>query len=473
MIIWFGQRQYGRVEVIAGTHIATVFTYAQFMPIAPERSYFVFRDDDGCERFIPIPRHRRSILAAYLRTWGILASIGLVPVVAAFTAGSAWVVPATLAALAFVVGLAYLALTRFGVLSPEERAERVVHGWWTGLPIDPAHLGNVRFSLAGALRAELVGRTGAMMATGYRCAHPAETHHRAIALDPTVTDRDYIAAAFTLARIEESLTPEGAARDAIAGEREALWRKLRAEHPEVLEPEAAHRASPWTSTEPAPDPTPDAVPETAAPPPPAPMGAPPQHVGPVVPPRKSRAPLVGAIVGGAIALASGAAGWFLYTHAKLHVINVSGKDGLSVYLDGEKLLAHAPSASSERTIDDRTFFIRSGAHRLETRDATGEVIDRVDVTFEAGKAGRLYAPAHLPDVCLAVQTDRYWRSPQFAPATKRFQILDRSKSYWQIAEGIDHWFEDTPDEIQLSSRDTGVARRALRVAPCDDPALQE
>src|SRR5579859_390165 len=75
MIIIYGRRMYGRVNVSGPTSVLTEFAHIYYLPIAPIRSHLILSSDAGGLRGVAIPLHGLSVLAAYLRAWGIVGTI--------------------------------------------------------------------------------------------------------------------------------------------------------------------------------------------------------------------------------------------------------------------------------------------------------------------------------------------------------------------------------------------------------------
>jgi hypothetical protein len=76
MIIFYGVRQYGRIEEHAGSSIATQFAHLWFVPLFPIRSHLVLGDPGGGKfSGIPIPLSGRSVAAGYLRIWGPILTL--------------------------------------------------------------------------------------------------------------------------------------------------------------------------------------------------------------------------------------------------------------------------------------------------------------------------------------------------------------------------------------------------------------
>jgi hypothetical protein len=69
VVIIYGQRPYGEVDEQAGQYAVTRFVHIYYLPIVPQGSLWVTAPGRG----IPTPLNLKSVVAAYLRTWGLLA----------------------------------------------------------------------------------------------------------------------------------------------------------------------------------------------------------------------------------------------------------------------------------------------------------------------------------------------------------------------------------------------------------------
>src|SRR6266446_1051355 len=75
MIVFFGTRQYGKVDHVPGLfYVATSFFYVQFVPLIPTGSHLMF---DGTERGVNIGLSGKSVLCAWARTAFLLGGVGL------------------------------------------------------------------------------------------------------------------------------------------------------------------------------------------------------------------------------------------------------------------------------------------------------------------------------------------------------------------------------------------------------------
>jgi hypothetical protein len=99
-----------------------------------------------------------------------------------------------------------------------------------GSAVDVALLGNVRHQLATDLKVLIATKIEELPALGYRTSVPLGEDLYALALNPAVKDRALIEAAFTVARLEWSLT-SGDSRAVAAEMHRRLWERL---HPEEV-----------------------------------------------------------------------------------------------------------------------------------------------------------------------------------------------------------------------------------------------
>lgn len=238
VIIVGGRRIYGKVEQVGSTFIATTFAYLQFLPLFPTQSHIVVGEGSpGSWEVVNIPMHWKSVLAGYLRAWGIFFSMcavfgGLIAMGSYEDLPHSW----TGAAVAF--GAAALATASFqllGRLSLTEKAMRLIYGRFVGHPVDvEVFHEDTRGRMAKRIRELLDGKSSLVWtASGYRQAAPADMGYRSLSLEPSVKDQEYLEGALTLARIEASLAV-GTQRAELMRLHKKIWAKLLAEHPDVL-----------------------------------------------------------------------------------------------------------------------------------------------------------------------------------------------------------------------------------------------
>lgn len=160
----------------------------------------------------------------------------------------------------------------------------------------------------------------------------------------------------------------------------------------------------------------------------------------------------------------------------LVVVNTTADDGISVLVDGSTVASNVARAPREAATAVQRVRVGAGVHRIEARDRSGKVVEVFEAELRGGGPAYLYAPAHPPETCFFVQRDEY-RTDATAPASIGEPIvkLDPKQSFWPLAEPIDFWFQDSPSDITVQKDKAGengsVVRRALRQAPCDDPAF--
>jgi hypothetical protein len=171
--------------------------------------------------------------------------------------------------------------------------------------------------------------------------------------------------------------------------------------------------------------------------------------------------------------------YYLHTHPDLYIVNATGKDGVSVFLDGEPIAQGLKNAATESRSLVSKQTVSSGTHKIESKDATGKVLESFNFEFDTGVGTTyVYAPARDPKICFIVQTDEY-KTNAAAPDTVKdhFKPLDQSKTIWMVPESIDYWFQDSPDNITIKTKkgqsSSNVIKRSLRQAPCNDPNFQD
>jgi hypothetical protein len=120
MLVMMGRRPYGKVDVCGQSFVYTEFAHINAIPLVPLRSYAVCVQDAEHAELVPIPLHRRSVVAGYARTWSIvglgasLLSAGLLP-----DGTGALALSAVLAVVCVLSNVA------FGKIGPHERAQRL------------------------------------------------------------------------------------------------------------------------------------------------------------------------------------------------------------------------------------------------------------------------------------------------------------------------------------------------------------
>ncbi|HEU4612590.1 MAG TPA: hypothetical protein VFS15_10955 [Kofleriaceae bacterium] len=77
-VVIYGRRAYGRVHAHEGEYADTQFAHVDFIPLFPISSFWVTQDLGNGQRMgFPIKMHGKSVLATYLRIWGLPIAIGL------------------------------------------------------------------------------------------------------------------------------------------------------------------------------------------------------------------------------------------------------------------------------------------------------------------------------------------------------------------------------------------------------------
>ncbi len=186
------------------------------------------------------------------------------------------------------------------------------------------------------------------------------------------------------------------------------------------------------------------------------------------------------IAGGSLAvlglIGAGIGAWWFHTHPQVHIVNVTGKDGLTVTIDGEVVASSLKNAATESSSLVENKFVSAGKHKVEAKDSAGKVLDSVEFEFEAGADGYVYAPAKQASVCFVVQTDEYSTNTALPGSVNdRFKTLDPTKSMLKVPASIDYWFQDSPDTVQIKTKgkqNKSVIKRALRQIKCGDPEFQ-
>lgn len=151
-VTWFDTDDFGVVDRIDSESIVTAF-YTVILPVWPEHSAYVSRDDDGVQRRIAIPLQRRSVILGYLRapTWLAALILGLPSFL---VPGLHWLaVPALL--LAIAAGLLQFVAGR---IDDHERFRRELLRRVVGLGAPPELLPE---DLRDELRAHLVNQWNA------------------------------------------------------------------------------------------------------------------------------------------------------------------------------------------------------------------------------------------------------------------------------------------------------------------------
>lgn len=113
MIVFWGQRMYGKVDEIPGLgHVATQFFYLQFIPLIPTGSYFITSETDDGFQGASISLSLKSIFMAWARTAIVFAAlISPIFVIASMPGAGPLALISAVFAFAACVGLFYLSKT--------------------------------------------------------------------------------------------------------------------------------------------------------------------------------------------------------------------------------------------------------------------------------------------------------------------------------------------------------------------------
>lgn len=164
-----------------------------------------------------------------------------------------------------------------------------------------------------------------------------------------------------------------------------------------------------------------------------------------------------------IAIGGSVAGCYFYTHPQLHMINTTGRDGVSIFIDGESVAAGLRNAMVESQALTSSAYVASGTHKVEAKDASGKVIESFSVEFASGSNGYLFAPMHNRDICFFIQADQYGAG---IGGTAKDQLLDQNRNFWLMPSSIDFWFQDNPNSVKLGKGQKSAVKRALRHVRC-------
>lgn len=237
MIVIYGSRMYGKIDKCGGTFIGTLFAHIYWMPLFPLGSKLVLEENaDGTYRFIPAGFQWRSVVAAYLRTWGVLGAIGALAVgVGAMESFDSDAIDTifTLVSALVLVAAVIGAWVWLGRLTHDERAQRLAYQDFAGHPIDVAMMREGREPLRQRLYNHVIERARGLISGGYRTTVDPTTHWGTIALDPTVSDVGFLRAALTLSRLEWSFAT-GPTKGQLASAHAMIWHKLRGADPTLI-----------------------------------------------------------------------------------------------------------------------------------------------------------------------------------------------------------------------------------------------
>ncbi|MEI8257807.1 MAG: hypothetical protein WCJ30_19190, partial [Deltaproteobacteria bacterium] len=183
MIVIYGSRMYGKIDRCGPTFVATLFAHIYWLPLFPLGSKLVLEENaDGTHRFIPAGLNWRSVLAAYLRTWGVIGAIAAVfttvPLAMSQYDASGEVLEMIMTVASVVVCVAAVAgaWAWLGRLSADERAQRIAYQDFAGHPIDVALMREARLPLRDRLYTHVIERARGLISSGYRSTVDPTTH---------------------------------------------------------------------------------------------------------------------------------------------------------------------------------------------------------------------------------------------------------------------------------------------------------
>jgi hypothetical protein len=233
MVIVYGTRFYGKVKACGRSFLGTQFLHIYYVPLVPIGTHLILEENgNGTYKGIKTGFSFKSMLAAYMRVWGPLATIAAVcigisalddvseePLAMALVGGFTGLV-----VLAMLVGT-ILGWAVIGKLSPDEKRQRAVYALHLGYHVDPADMGETRRAFRDGLLGTIMERARGMAAMGYRMSADPAVAWPHIALDPTHNDEQLVTAAFTLARIDASLS-EGPQKQQMEMVHSQLWQRI-------------------------------------------------------------------------------------------------------------------------------------------------------------------------------------------------------------------------------------------------------
>jgi hypothetical protein len=248
MVVIWGQRMYGRVDRFAGSHIATRFFHIYWLPLIPLSSWLVLEEHaEGRFTGLQLPLALRSIALAWLRVASIVAlcmmgvralsfpsDLEAIRMLSPRVVNELHLVGHFITNVLFTIGLAttcFFSWRRFGRLSREEKAERVVYSDFTGRFVDVALLGEQRGLIKQRTVEELERHLVKHATAGYREA--PQSSWREVATRPDQRDVPLLRAALTRSRIE-CVEARGAARREHELTHGRIFRNLVAAAPELL-----------------------------------------------------------------------------------------------------------------------------------------------------------------------------------------------------------------------------------------------
>jgi hypothetical protein len=243
MIIVYGTRMYGRIDRCGPTFLGTRFFHIWYVPLIPVGTHLVFNEEDDGFRGLPTGLSGRSVLAAYMRVWGVVGSIlAVIALIGGISDAARTDDLGVMIVSALVYGFGALLALGFtlagflfiGKLSTEDKQRRAIYAQYTGTYADPADLGDARMEIRQQILGAFAHRAQGLASSGYRLPADAANQWANIAVDPGVHDTDLVMQGLTLARIDESLA-QGPYKSQMQVLHRALWDKVRRLQPGVLQ----------------------------------------------------------------------------------------------------------------------------------------------------------------------------------------------------------------------------------------------
>jgi hypothetical protein len=205
MIVVYGTRLFGRVHRCAETAIATRFFHVWYVPLLPLSSHLILGEEEQTFSGFDIGFDPLSILAAYARSWGIVATIFLV--IEAMTTSpldGSQPLGAILGA-ALATAMVVYAFVRLGRLSSAADQEQRIYSDVVRLP--PVDVGRLPEEQRTRLRDTLRPRVQPERPDAGTPYRGEMREWYAVAADPKGGDVGIARRALTLARLEWSLAP--------------------------------------------------------------------------------------------------------------------------------------------------------------------------------------------------------------------------------------------------------------------------
>lgn len=234
MIVIYGTRFYGKVRACGRSFVGTQFMHIYFLPLIPLGTKLVLEEVGGQYRTLKTDFSFKSMMAGYLRVWGPVAlivalciGVGAVQDLAEDGEALGMVVAGAftgIVSLALLVGT-IVSWAFFGKLSDEEKRKHSVYALHTGYHVDPADMGDARQNLRFSMMNVIAERAHGLSSMGYRGPGDPQTAWASYALDPTHSDDVLVTAAFTLARIDQSLST-GPYKMQMEQLHDQLWRRI-------------------------------------------------------------------------------------------------------------------------------------------------------------------------------------------------------------------------------------------------------